>query len=291
MFPQNGKSVVRLLIAMVAGAILSGILVSLHFRNSGSKTESAGKGSNATAVVAPTNLSSPNLTMGSAPIVSPEVVALVQLMQDWRQKNPEYHILVETSGTEVASTCEVYRFLNAKGEWISRIKNQVSRPVEVTFVVQAESDHIRAYFPRSNQVVDMATEQEEMKALMLVGWKGGDINPGMLLKLARTSFVEVGSDFKALTLVFSGEVFHLATIARDVFLTIKLDDTGKAIGMEQLTLGYRVISKLTYLKDDPAQMTQNAPTIPAGAIKVKKSFEQILHEETAPLLKKTPTRI
>jgi len=221
--------------------------------------------------------------------LSPDVAALVKLMQDWRQKNPVYHLLVESSGTELVSQSEVYRFLDDKGEWKAGLKNQVSKPVPLDYVVQADKQHIRAYFPHSNKVIEMATEKESIKALVQLGWTGGQIDVTTLLGLAETSFVETGPDFKALTMVFSGKVFRLPSLAKDVFVTIKLDEQGKALGMEQLTLGQRIISKITYFADPPPEIAQNAPRIPATATPVEKSFEDAVQEEIALTMNK-PTK-
>jgi len=210
---------------------------------------------------------------------SPDVAVLMARMSEWRVSHPSYHVLVETTGKELASRSEVYRLVDDKGDWTSRMRNDMTKPVKLSYVVQADKERLRAFFPQSNQVVGIATQAEMLKGLLQLGWTGGEVRPDLLLKLARASFVEVGTNFTALTLVFPGATFHLPPIAKEVFVTIKLDPAGKPLELEQLTLGQRVISRLTYLTNDPGQWSQAAPTIPEGARFVSKTFQQVVQEE------------
>jgi hypothetical protein len=110
-----------------------------------------------------------------------------------------------------------------------------------------------------------------------------------MFKSAKASFVEAGAGFDSLTFVFPGEAFRMPVGAGDLFLTIKVDQAGKTVGVEQLTLGARLVSNITYFADDPAKVAAAAPRIPVSAQRSDKSFQKLLEEESN-LLKKKPTR-
>ncbi len=221
----------------------------------------------------------------------PDVGTLLKLMDDWRQSHPNYHALVETKGKELLNRSEVYRFVDEQGAWSSRIKNEMSKPVKLNFVVEGDKDHLRAYFPRLNQVVEMATQAEIEKSLAEMGWTGGEVKPDLLLKMARTSFVEAGTNFTALTMVFPGAMFRLPPVAKELFLTIKVAADGQPLEMEQLTLGLRVVSSITYLTNDVAQWKAAAPAIPPNAARAAKSFQEALQEEIVSAVNKPKLRI
>jgi hypothetical protein len=76
-------------------------------------------------------------------------------------------------------------------------------------------------------------------------------------------------------------------MAKDLFITLNIDGTGKAIGLECLTLGQMAIAKITYLEEDPAQSIENAPHIPTGALRGHKSLQQAIKDEVTALRNKT----
>jgi hypothetical protein len=61
--------------------------------------------------------------------------------------------------------------------------------------------------------------------------------------------------------------------------------------VEQLTLGHRTTSKLTYLSFDQAVVSQEAPVIPAKARPATRSVEEVLREELKPTTDKRDNTI
>lgn len=222
-------------------------------------------------------------------LIGPGVAELLRLMQDWRQRHANYRMVVETSGPDLASTTEVFRFVSPQGTAVNRMRTQMRQPVSLEFIMEAEGNRVRAYFPSLDEVAAIDPEQETARFLTQIGWTGGALDAALPVKLARASFVETGPDYRALTMVFSGSLFKMPPAAGDLFLTIQLDETGKALSLEQLTLGMRVVSKLTYLDEDPARIREASPKIPATAVATKKTFKDILQEQ-AHWTKPTPAK-
>jgi hypothetical protein len=215
---------------------------------------------------------------------------LLNRMKQWREANPVYHMLVETTGPDVASTMEVFTYKREDGQPISHIQSQVYQPIPLNLLLLVDSNRVDAYFPQANVVAPMANATDQTNALRQLGWvPGPGFDPLNMFKSAKASFVEAGAGFDSLTFVFPGEAFRMPVGAGDLFLTIKVDQAGKTLGVEQLTLGARLISNITYFADDPAKVAAAAPRIPASAQRSEKTFQQLLEEESN-LLKKKPTR-
>jgi hypothetical protein len=219
--------------------------------------------------------------------IGPGVSEVLQLMMDWKQRHPSYHMTVETTGPGLSSTTEVFRFVKTAGNVVSRAKTQMTEPAALEFVLEAEGDRVRAYFPKVNQVVGINPAEETTRFFGQVGWAGGELDLTAPFKLAKASFVEISGESRALTLLFSGSLFQMPREAGDLFLTIHLDETGKTLSVEQLTLGRRVVSKINYLEEDLAQIQRKSPSIPATAIATQKTFKQAL-EDQAEGMKNTP---
>lgn len=218
-----------------------------------------------------------------------DVAGLLRLMQQWREAHPFYHVLIETSGSDVLCSAEVFNFTNDRGEQQTRMKSQMFKPNTLSFVAQAETNRVLAYFPKSNQAVEMFKQEDAKRMLMQMGWtSGGVFEPMSVFKLAKVSFVETAPDFKALTLVFPPQAFQLPPAAGDLFWTIKIDDAGKVLAVEQLTLGNRVVSKLTYFEEDHGRIRSLAPEIPATANRSEKSLRDAIQDEVN-VLKNKPS--
>ena len=227
---------------------------------------------------APTNATASVSTNQPGSLVGPGVAELLRLMQEWRQAHPTYRVHVEMTGPDLEGTLEVFRFLNEKGIVANRIKTELRQPVPLSFIVEEEQGRARAYFPSENQVVDMDPQQEATRFLAQVGWIAGGLDVAAPIKLSRASFVEVGPDYRALTMVFPGALFQMPRAAGDLFLTIKLDEAGKALSLEQLTLGGRVVSTMKYLSENAIEIRQEAPKIPETAVASKRPFQEALQE-------------
>jgi hypothetical protein len=103
----------------------------------------------------------------------PEVKTIVQLMEEWKQKNPVYHAVIEISGKGMATKSEVFNLVNSDGEPVARIKTHVSKPAPMDFIVQVDRNQTLTYFPFSNQVVDVDNRKERTNVLVRLGWTGG----------------------------------------------------------------------------------------------------------------------
>jgi hypothetical protein len=282
---KDARRKVRLWWVLGGALALAGVCALLHFLVA--RDRGAGGGQLAKAAPPARSTNPPALARaGAAPApAGPEVAELLRLMRDWREKNPVYHMVMETSGADVSTKTEFYRFRNEKGRVVHRLRNQILRPFAATFIVAAENDQMLAYFPLSNQTVEINHEQEKAKLAAQLGWTGESLEESALFSMAKAVFAETGPDYKALTIVLAGSALQMPPTAGDLFLTVKLDETGKTIGLEQLMLMTRMISKMTYLAEDNAGIGQGAPQIPPGAPRTKKSLREALQEEV--LLTKT----
>ena len=241
-------------------------------------------------VASVTNDLKPAVATNVAPQAGPEVTELLRLMREWREKNPVYHLVMETSsGGDVASKMDLYRFRNSQGRMVNRIRNQLLQPTPVTFFLSAEAEQVLAYFPLSKQVVTINHEEQKAKYWAALGWTGQALDESALFGMAKAVFAETGPDYKALTVMFPGKLVQLPVAAGDLFVTMKLDDTGKTIGLEQLSLTGRVISKMTYLAENPEKISAGAPEIPLGAARTTKALREALEEEVN-LTKKQPPK-
>lgn len=240
----------------------------------------------ASTAIAPTGdisatIPAPSTNLGLS-MVGPGVAELIQLMQQWRLLHPTYHMVVETTGPDLAATTEVFRFVTEQGIVVSRARSDIRQPNSAAYVLETIGENARAYFPDSNELINIDVVQEAASSLAQTGFVGSLSDATALVRLARASFVEAGPDYRALTFVFPGTVFQMPRAAGELFLTIHVDDSGKAISLEQLTLGMRVASKLTYLDDAPGVIQEKSPKIPATAVLTKKSFREALQERAKP---------
>jgi len=208
-----------------------------------------------------------------------EVAALIGLLRQWREHHPVYHLMMETKGGEAVVRTEVFRFRNEAGRMVNRSRSQVAEPVNMTFWISAEGDKIQAYFPLSNQAVDMNLEQQQQRFWELLGWTGPVLDESALLALAKAAYAETGPDYMALTMMFSGRTLQMPPAAGDLFLTIRMDGTGRTLGLEQLTLAGRIASTITYVSEENSTVKAKAPEIPPTARKTQKSFQEVLQEE------------
>jgi hypothetical protein len=270
-----------------AGVALAGGLV-LHFGAGWKKPAAGGGGADSAPAVAPTNavMAGGGGLLRTAGRPETEASRLLRLTQDWQRKNPVCHLHIESSGSGVSCIAEVYRFKNEKGDLVRRILSQISAPVSAQLVMQVEKARVVVFFPRSNQALEFDAEQDVRKVLGVAGLTTGDEGTGLPTVKPRSCFVETGQDFKALTMMFSGEDFGLPESAGAVFVTVKLDGAGQPLEVEELTLGHRTTSKLTYLSFDQAVVSREAPVIPAKARRAARSLEEVLREELKPIRNK-----
>jgi hypothetical protein len=152
------------------------------------------------------------------------------------------------------------------------------QPSPVEFTTVSDGEKVQAYFPGPNQLVNIEAA-EEAAAVLSRAWLTGNLDAAVPLKLARAAFTENGPDYTALTLVFPHTAFQMPRAAGDLFLTIHVGPDGRALQLEQLTLGVRVISKISYIEDQAAEIRQKAPSIPENATASSKTFKQILQEQ------------
>jgi hypothetical protein len=279
--PTWGALGVAFLVTAVVGSML-------YFQGRSRRAPSAPP---ARPVVVATNAVSPPVAATPAK-PSPDVAHLLDLMQHWRLEHPYYHALVETTGSDVSCTAEVFNYLSVDGHQETRIKTRMFKPNALAFVALAETNRVVAYFPKSNQAVEMFNSSDAKKLLVQMGWTTTtQFDPMLIFKLAQVSFVETGDDFLALTLVFPPQSFSFPPAGGNLFWTIKLDSKGKVLGVEQLVLGNRVVSKLTYFDEDQANISKLAPEIPARAIRSRKSFREAVQDEVNLLEGKTSVTI
>ena len=220
-----------------------------------------------------------------------EAARLLELTQEWQRKNPAYHLRIETTGPGASSVAEVYRFTNGMGETVSRVLTQISQPVPAKLVMQVEKARVVVFLPRSNQALEFDQEEDVSKGMGAAGLTTGSQGLGLPAAKPRSCFVETGQDFKALTMMFSGEDLGQPQSAGALFVTLKLDAAGRPLEVEELTLGRRTTSKLTYLSFDQAVVSQEAPVITAKPRRATRSLEEVLREELKPTKNKPDNTI
>ena len=211
-----------------------------------------------------------------------EAARLLKLAQQWQRAHPAYHVRIETTSPGWSSIAEVYRFTNQNGASISRVSTLITQPVQGRLVMQVEPARVVVFFPRLNQTMEFDHDQDVKKSMGVAGLTTDNPGGGLPRAKPRSCFVETGQGFKALTMMFAGPDLGLAEGSGAVFLTLKLDEAGRPFELEELTLGHRVTSKLSYLSFDQAVVSQDAPPVPSDARRATRPLQDVLEEELRP---------
>ncbi len=275
-----------------AGVVLAGGLA-FHFGAGWKRPAVNGGGADSPPAVPPTNAVLAGGGGAVRTLARPDTEAgrLLKLTQDWQRQNPAYHLRVETTGPDALIIAEVYRFTNEQGEPVSRVLTQMSLPVSAKVVMQVEKARVVVFLPRSNQALEFDSGEDIRKTMGIAGLTAGSQGIGLSGAKPRSCFVETGQDFKALTMMFSGEDLGLPQSAGALFVTLKLDAASRPLEVEELTLGHRTTSKLTYLSFDQAVVSQEAPVITAKPRRATRSLEEVLREELKPTRNKPDNTI
>lgn len=221
--------------------------------------------------------------------VSPQQV--LEDMGHWRAEHPNMHAVVETSSATgtVLARVEVFARTNGAGAETVNVKSDVflpAAPQPMQFQAQVENGKLRAYFPRSNQVIEMDSSSATITVPGMAAGSQAAVTD--LLKFARTSFGEASADLRVVTMVLSPEALNLPAAPSDIYLSLRTDMQGKLLGTETVTPGTRVVSTMRYVSFDRDQVVHDAPAFPTGKVPTAgKSFQSAMEEEARLVMNKS----
>jgi len=246
----------------------------------GSRTEPVGNTvqANPAPLVSATNAAAATSPAPPGTLISAEQV--LDKLDTWLAKNPNYHALVESalpSGT-VMGRMNVFAYTEATHGQVVRMKAEVFLPQAIQYQAQKQNGKLEVYFPRSDQLIEADTTK--MLATMPAiaanqsGLKG-------LLKLAHRSFAEASADLRVVTLVLNAEALNLPDTGGDIYLSLRTSDQGKLLGVEQQAHGQRLITTVKYLSFDRDGVARDAPAMPVGRVAVTNVTLQAAMKEEA----------
>jgi hypothetical protein len=204
---------------------------------------------------------------------------VLEAIDQWLAQHPNYHSSVETvlpSGT-VMGKMDVYGYVDGTNGEVVRMKAQMMVPEAVDYQAEKENGKLDVYFPKTDQLIepDMSKMLVTMPALAAnqSGLKG-------LLKLAKSSFAESSEDLRVATMVFSAEALHLPDTSGDVYISLRSDNEGKLLGVEEQAQGQRLLTVIKYLSFDRDLVMRDAPAFPVGKVAVtNKTLQAAMKEE------------
>ena len=203
-------------------------------------------------------------------------------LDGWLAKNENYHAQVESalpSGT-VMGRMDVFAFTDGTNGQIVRLKAEMFLPQAVQYQAQKQNGKLEIYFPKSDQLVesDAAKMLASMPSVPVLA--ANQTGLSSLLKLARSSFAEASADLRVVTLVLNMQTMNMPGASGDLYLSLRTDDQGKLLGLEERAMGQRLITTLKYLSFDRDLIIRDAPVIPPGRVAVtNKTLQAAMQEE------------
>jgi hypothetical protein len=231
----------------------------------------------------PSLATNPGIVPPGTAISSEEVLDKLTL---WLAQNPNYHALVETtlpSGT-VMGRMDVFAYTNATNGEILGMKDKMFLPQAIEFQGQKKNGKLVVYFPGIDQLIEADTTKMLASMPAMAGNQSGMKG---LLKLARSSFAEASADLRVATLVLSAETLNLPETSGDIYLSVRTNDRGKLLSVEEQAQGQRLISTVKYLTFDRDTVMREAPVLPVGRVAVtNKTLQAAMKEEALQVLNK-----
>jgi hypothetical protein len=223
-----------------------------------------------------------NVVVTSKPVAPGTAISAESVLDSvdkWLAQHPTYHAYIETSlpsGT-VMSKMDVYAYVDGTNGQIARMKSVMFLPQQIEYRMQKQNGKLEAYFPNTDQLVE-----EDVSKLLLsmpvLAANGSSVKG--LLKLARSSFAEASADLRVVTVVVNAAALQLKDTSGDFYLSLRSDDEGKPLGVEEQAWGQRAICKIKYLSFDRDAVAFNAPAMPAGkVVNANKTLQQAMKEE------------
>jgi hypothetical protein len=287
--PRSRRPIVVALAVVVLGVLsLIGLRLGGHFPGSQTAPLGSTVEANKNNLASATNVAAAPGPVSPGTVISSEVV--LDKLDAWMAEHPNYHALVESalpSGT-VMARMDVFTYMDGTNGRVFRMKAQMFMPQAIQYQAQRKNGKLEVYFPKSDQLIEADTAKmlAAMPALAAnqSGMKG-------LLKLARSSFAEGSADLRVVTLVLNTKALNMDDMG-DIYLSLRTDDQGKLLGIDQKAHGQRVITTLKYISFDRDLVSRDAPNLPAGKVAVtNKSFQAAMQEEFLHITKAQGTKI
>jgi hypothetical protein len=262
-------------------------LVGYHVANQRKATQ--------TQTVAATNTPAPVQTVSVAPAVSPQPTApgtlisaeeVLAKVDKWLAEHPNYHATAVSAfpnGT-IMGKIDLFAYTNAVAGSVTALSAQIYIPQAIDFVGVKKDGKFKAYFPATDQLVEQDLSQAMASVPVLAGAPGFKA----LLKLAKNSYAEASADLEVATLVLNSKDLKLGDLPdTDIYLSIRSNNQGQLLGMDQLTGGGRIMTTMQYVTFDPATVIQGAPVLPAGkTVETNKTVQQVMRDEISLVSKK-----
>jgi hypothetical protein len=143
---------------------------------------------------------------------------------------------------------------------------------------------LEVYLPETDQLVVVDANKE---MLTQFGWDLQNATLTNCLGLFRLAFVETNAQNLAVSVALRPEAMQLPAAAGDVYITFKVEPSGRIQSIEQTSLGVRHISVPTYISFVQTEVGAGAPAMPVGKkLLTDKPFPLALQEEIIEVKKK-----
>jgi hypothetical protein len=282
--PPRGASA-RIIVFAVAGLLgicLIGLYLGGYFHGSQpvQQTEVAGT---------PVQTAPPSPVPAPGPAAPGTVVTAGEVLDKldaWLKKNPNYHALVETTlpNGAVMGRMDVFALAGSASGQVLRISAQMFLPQMLRYQAKKQNGKLDVYFPVSDQLVE-ADAAKMIATLPTVAANQTGVKG--LLKMAKSSFAEASADLRVVTMVFNAETLNLPETSGDIYLSLRTNDQGKLLGVEEQAQGQRLITSVKYVSFDRDLIAREAPELPAGKVAVtNKTLQAAMKEEALHIINK-----
>jgi hypothetical protein len=212
------------------------------------------------------NIAGLTASSNTIPLGTPISAALVLGDIDkWMAQHPDYHAAVETtlpSGT-LMGKMDVYTYADAAQGQVLRLNAEMFVPQDIRYQAEKQSNMLEVYFPGTDHLIETDTSKLLLTMPALAAHQNSMTS---LLKLARSSFAEASADLRVATLVLDSAALNLPETTGDIYLSLRTNEKGELLGVDEKAQGQRVITTIKYLSFDRSTVMRNAPVIPAGKV-------------------------
>jgi len=203
--------------------------------------------------------------------------AALTLIRAWQLAHTVYHLQMVTEGPFNRQDADLYCLPTADGRhW--KLDTKIIKPNQARVIFEQAPGDVVAFFPEINKQVLTKTMPSvaDVLAATFIGLTAEDRT---LEKTKSTSLISIGN-LNQLTLVFDAAKLQMNPPRQSVTTTIRFDNTGQILEVEQRRLGLVQVTKLTYLTFDLDVVKARMPVTPDVALVDPTTLFQTALEES-----------
>lgn len=190
----------------------------------------------------------------------PEILALLDRMNQWWSDHPYYIVRMETKGQFVDTMTMMYYYLGAGNRRLYRGETWTTVPFQAHFVFQSIDNVAYVRFPETNEyVANGAVIVFESFIQATLGELSQD---NVLIKGSKLrELVQVGGQ-PELHVVLDPKKLGVGPTNADIDLRVRYDDQPRITSFDQVRMGLKQTTTFTYLTTNQSEVLPALPQLP-----------------------------